>query len=100
MTAAIVPQGGSISMKITGEIGAKTLSLNPNEILDRATVVEAFIHAGAAPRRAEDLADMFFYALQSLMTRKQEIMRKRKEHGKRLGLARAEQLRQQRIPKA
>jgi len=83
-------------MKVNSTLGKQTLSLNPNEVLDRSTVVEAFINFGASRRLANQLADEFFCAVATLLRKKLELRQKRREQGRRMGQARAEQLRQQR----
>lgn len=86
--------------------GERALSLNSNEILDFAILIKAFRRYGASPGRARELCMWYFFALERLFEHNDEIRRKHQERGKRLGMMRAAQLkqekleRQQRTPKA
>jgi hypothetical protein len=80
--------------------GEQALCLNPNEVLESSTVTAAYAIFGASPRRAKELTGEFFYALETLLIEKREIRRKRQEQGRRLGLARAEQLKKAKTDEA
>ena len=87
-------------MKITKtKPGVFALWLNPNEVLESTFVTEAYVLFGAKPEQAKEYSDVFFHAVGDLLAKKWEIQKGRSERGRRAGLARAEQLRQQKTPK-
>jgi hypothetical protein len=86
-------------MKIT-EIkpGVFALWLHEHEVLESTFVTEAYVLFGATPTQAADFSKIFFYALGGLLDKKNKLRREKSERGRRAGLARAEQLRQQKPP--
>jgi hypothetical protein len=86
-------------MKITEtKPGVLALWLHEHEVLESTVVTEAYVLFGAGPRQAEELSKVFFYAMGGLLDRKNKLRREKSERGRRAGLARAEQLRQQKTP--
>jgi hypothetical protein len=87
-------------MKITEtKPGVLALWLHEHEVLESTFVTEAYVLFGATPTQAEEFAKIFFYAMGGLLDKKNKLRREKSERGRRAGLARAEQLRQQKTPK-
>ena len=87
-------------MKITNtKPGVFALWLHEHEVLESTFVTEAYVLFGLKPEQAEEFSKVFFYAMGGLLDKKNKLRREKSERGRQAGLARAEQLRQQKAPK-
>jgi hypothetical protein len=89
-----------VAMKITKtKPGVFALWLHEHEVLESTFVTEAYVLFGLKPEQAEEFSKVFFYAVGGLLDKKWKIHQAKSEGGRRAGLARAAQLRQQKTAK-